>query len=256
MQSPKSLKPSGNLVRRDLLILRPICRAKGAVHSAYAGVLEIGRLRLGWPTFSTPRRWREEVLQQAGYATAHIGKWHLGGGRDVRDAPRFAAYGYDRGLGTWESPEPAPEITAKDWIWSDDDKVKRWDRTRWMVDQTLAFLESNRARPCFVNLWLDDTHTPWVPSAEDQAKKQPESRPMLKKVIEEMDGQLGRLFETLRNTKSDRPTLVVFLGDNGPLPPTARSTRWSAREHFQGLTRRGFGVPGWPGAWPGSAQSD
>jgi len=34
-------------------------------------------------------------LKSAGYATAHFGKWHLGGGRDVKDAPPFSAYGYD-----------------------------------------------------------------------------------------------------------------------------------------------------------------
>ena len=38
------------------------------------------------------------TFKAAGYATAHIGKWHLGGGRDVGDAPKFAAYGYDVGL--------------------------------------------------------------------------------------------------------------------------------------------------------------
>src|SRR5881398_63583 len=66
------------------------------------------------------------ALKAAGYKTAHVGKWHLGGGRDVADPPKFAAYGYDVGLGTWESPEPHPDITARDWIWSAVDPVKRW----------------------------------------------------------------------------------------------------------------------------------
>src|SRR5262249_31809608 len=141
------------------------------------------------------------VLKDAGYRTAHIGKWHLGGGRDVANPPKFKDYGYDTGLGTYESPEPHPDITAKDWIWSDEDKVKRWDRSRWMVDQTLAFLKANEAKPCFVNLWLDDTHTPWVPSAEDQKKKMPSSREMFRKVNEEMDRQIGRLLDTIRESK-------------------------------------------------------
>src|SRR5688500_2674472 len=64
-------------------------------------------------------------LKAAGYATAHIGKWHLGGGRDVQNAPKFAEYGYDEGIGTYESPEPHPDITATDWNWSPQDKVKR-----------------------------------------------------------------------------------------------------------------------------------
>jgi arylsulfatase A-like enzyme len=52
------------------------------------------------------------ALKAAGYRTAHFGKWHLGGGRDVYDPPRFAAYGYDEHAGTWESPQPHPDITA------------------------------------------------------------------------------------------------------------------------------------------------
>jgi len=107
-------------------------------------------------------------LRAAGYATAHVGKWHLGGGRDVADAPQFAAYGYDMGVGTWESPAPHPSLTAENWVWSASDPVKRWNRTGWMVDQTLQFLADHGDRPCFVNLWLNDPHTPWVPSESDQ----------------------------------------------------------------------------------------
>src|SRR3954449_5985684 len=42
------------------------------------------------------------ALQQAGYATAHIGKWHMGGGRDVGDAPLPSAYGFDETLTSFE----------------------------------------------------------------------------------------------------------------------------------------------------------
>lgn len=183
------------------------------------------------------------AFHEAGYATAHVGKWHLGGGRDVDDAPPFRAYGYDLGLGTWESPEPHPDITVTDWIWSDQDPVKRWDRTAWMVDRTLEFLSKNPDRPCFVNLWLDDTHTPWVPSAEEQARKRPSSREAFREVTETMDRQLGRLLETLRKPGAKRPTLVVFLGDNGPLPTFDQERSGGLRGSKLSLYEGGIRVP-------------
>src|SRR5262249_5173227 len=98
------------------------------------------------------------LLKNAGYATAHFGKWHMGGGRDVTDAPKFAAYGFDEHAGTYESPEPDPEITATNWIWSPDDKVKRWDRTAFFVDKTLDFLKRHKSsgqdkgQPSYINV--------------------------------------------------------------------------------------------------------
>ncbi len=182
------------------------------------------------------------LLKNQGYATAHIGKWHLGGGRDVDNPPKFAAYGYDLGFGTWESPEPHPDLTASDWIWSDQDPVKRWNRTAWMVDQTLAFLKAHPERPCFVNLWLDDTHTPWVPSAEEQARKQPNSRRAFQPVLEEMDRQIGRLLDALKSAHP-KPTLVLFLGDNGPLPTFDRARAGGLRGSKLSLYEGGIRVP-------------
>lgn len=190
------------------------------------------------------------ALKQAGYATAHVGKWHLGGGRDVVDPPKFAAYGYDRGLGTWESPEPHPDITATDWIWSAVDPVKRWDRSRWMVDKTLEFLKAHPDQPCFVNLWLDDVHTPWVPSAEEQATGKdgratgkPATPERLGGVLIEMDAQIGRLLESLRNDRSGRPTVVLFMSDNGALPTFERRRSGGLRGSKLSLYEGGVRLP-------------
>jgi arylsulfatase A-like enzyme len=193
-------------------------------------------------------------LKGSGYRTAHIGKWHLGGGRDVTNAPPFAAYGYDVGIGTYESPEPHPDITGTNWIWSAHDKIKRWERTGWMVDRTLDFLKESNAAPSFVNLWLDDPHTPWVPSAdaaEENGRR--DTQPRLKGVLVELDRQIGRLMEGIRSLAADRETLVVFLSDNGPLPTFAQSRTIQLRGAKLSLYEGGVRVPmiaWWPGRVP------
>lgn len=195
------------------------------------------------------------VLKSAGYATAHIGKWHLGGGRDVTNAPLFSAYGYDLGFGTYESPEPHPDLTATNWIWSPQDKVKRWERTRWMVDRTLDFLRAHPGQPCFVNLWLDDVHTPWIPTKEvqDDKAQRGDTRKNLRPVLIETDRQIGRLLAGLRAAGAASNTLVLFLGDNGPLPPfnqeRTAGLRGSKLSLYEGGVREPL-IAWWPGRVP------
>ncbi len=206
------------------------------------------------------------ALQAAGYHTLHVGKWHLGGGRDVAHPPKFAVYGYDVGLGTWESPEPHPDLTARDWIWSADDRVKRWQRTGWMVDRTLEFLNDHRDAPCFVNLWLDDPHTPWVPTGDDQrvgtdgrAVGKGNMPARLAKVLTEMDHQVGRLLDVLRERRGGRPTLVLFLSDNGPLPSFNGARTAGLRGSKLSLYEGGLRLPfiAWgPGLVPAGVTND
>jgi arylsulfatase A-like enzyme len=202
------------------------------------------------------------VLKAAGYVTAHIGKWHLGGGRDVTDAPKFKEYGYDLGLGTYESPEPAAPLGLKTTPWGKElepQQVPRHDRTRWMVDQTLDFLGKNKGKPCFVNLWPDDTHTPFVPSAAQMnAVRQAgdtEQEVRYKAVLAEADQQIGRLLHGLRGTN----TLVLCLGDNGASPPFERDRVGGLRGQKLSLYEGGIRVPfvtWWPGVTKGGVVNE
>lgn len=163
------------------------------------------------------------ALHNAGYTTAHFGKWHMGGGRDVKNAPSIAEYGFDAFNSTYESPNPDPLLTSSNWIWAPGDSIKRWERTAYFVDKTLRFLEKNDG-PCFINLWPDDVHTPWVPDEPSQEawKQAGFTLPKLQPVMKDFDIQIGRLMEGLKAMGKDKNTLVIFTSDNGPSPSFER----------------------------------
>ena len=195
------------------------------------------------------------TLKAAGYATAHIGKWHMGGGRDVTNAPPFSAYGFDEHVSTYESPEPDPDITATNWIWSAHDKVKRWERSGYFVDKALDFLKRHKGQPTYVNLWPDDVHTPWVPEDAGFKRRQEndEAEPKFEKVLAEYDRQVGRFLDGLKEIGLEKNTIVIFTSDNGPLPTfdasRAGGLRGSKISLYEGGTRMPF-IIRWPGHTP------
>ncbi|RBQ10023.1 sulfatase-like hydrolase/transferase [Pedobacter miscanthi] len=195
-----------------------------------------------------------KFFKAAGYATGHFGKWHVGGGRDVKNAPGFEQYGFDAHASTYESPDPDPAITATNWIWSDKDSIKRWDRTKYFVDKTLDFFKQHQDKPCFVNLWPDDVHTPWVPRTENEYTGKfpmnPEEEAAFKLVLQEYDVQIGRLLDGLKQMGADKNTIIIFTSDNGPLPSfrgsRAEGLRGSKLSLYEGGTRMPF-IISWPG---------
>ncbi|UYQ94335.1 sulfatase-like hydrolase/transferase [Chitinophaga horti] len=189
------------------------------------------------------------IFKNAGYATAHFGKWHLGGGRDVKDAPGFEQYGIDEHSSTYESPDPDPLLTATNWIWSDKDSIKRWDRSTYFVDKALDFLQRHRDQPCFINLWPDDVHTPWVPDAEQHPSNREEEAALVA-VMKEYDMQIGRFLSELKRHGLDKNTIVIFTSDNGPLPSfrgkRAAGLRGTKLSLYEGGTRMPF-IVNWTG---------
>jgi arylsulfatase A-like enzyme len=172
------------------------------------------------------------LLQQHGYATGHFGKWHLGGQRDVDDAPPIRAYGFEQSLTNFEGmgPKLLP-LTLKSGdtepgrIWADAERLgqpvtwmQRSQITGGFVDAAIPFIDhaSQAGKPFYVNLWPDDVHGPLWPPVEKWAEGK---RGLYLSVLQEMDRQLGKLFDHVRNTPKLRDnTLILVCSDNGPEP--------------------------------------
>jgi arylsulfatase A-like enzyme len=171
-------------------------------------------------------------LQQSGYATGHFGKWHMGGQRDVDDAPPITAYGFDASLTNFEGMgakllpltlKPGDEKPGR--IWEDATRLGqpvtwtlRSQITGGFVDAAIAFIGQARRerKPFYVNVWPDDTHSPFWPPVDKWAA---DKRGLYLAVLVEMDRQLGKLFAHLRDTPDLRDnTLVLFCSDNGHEP--------------------------------------
>ena len=88
--------------------------------------------------------------------------------------------------------------------------------TQRYTDEAISFVKANRAKPFFVYLAHNMPHMPLFRSQEFEGRSQ---RGKYGDVIEELDFNVGRLIQTLRDLQLDRNTLVVFTSDNGPWSP-------------------------------------
>lgn len=171
-----------------------------------------------------------ELLQSHGYATACIGKWHVGhrpGHRPLdRGFERFygflgAAHDYFKpGVGTdTEGP-----IHEGSFIWDQDQPVTSM---KYLTDQlgevAVTFIDqSQRARkPFFLYLAFNAPHAPAQPKPEIEREMarlpgvQNQARNAARAMIDSLDQNVGRLMRELFLRGIDRQTLVVFASDNG-----------------------------------------
>jgi arylsulfatase A-like enzyme len=179
-----------------------------------------------------------EILKTRGYATMAVGKWHLG------VLPQYlpTSQGFDSYFGIPYSNDmdmvadgdvpggipggrfggymtPKVEYFRVPLMRNEKIVERPADQTtitQRYTDEAISFIKANRARPFFVYLAHNMPHMPLFRSKEFEGRSQ---RGKYGDVIEELDSNVGRLVQTLRELKLDRNTLVVFTSDNGPWSP-------------------------------------
>lgn len=170
-------------------------------------------------------------LKDAGYATGHFGKWHMGGQRDVGEAPFIPQYGFDESLTNFEGLGPRvlalcnaydgkplkKHFGAAENLPGSTEWVDRSLVTDVFVSAALKFIKKAETenKPFYINLWPDDVHSPHYPPENRWGDRK--SRARYLGVLDTMDEQLGVLFDTVRDSeKLCNNTLLLVCSDNGP----------------------------------------
>ncbi|MGH9339668.1 MAG: sulfatase [Acidobacteriota bacterium] len=156
-----------------------------------------------------------EILGALGYATASIGKWHLGGGRFLPEH-----HGFDLNFGggpqghhsSMFAPYEVPDIS---------DAAPGEYLTDRLTREAERFMEANRERPFFLYLPLYAVHSP-IQGKEDLIEKYeaesnpgPNSDPVYAAMVEGVDQSVGRILIKLRELEIDDRTVLFFFSDNG-----------------------------------------
>lgn len=193
-----------------------------------------------------------EVLKSRGYATACVGKWHLG------DQPQFLPtsqgfdyyYGipYSNDMGTRKKTNrpPLPLLQNKKVI---EAPVNQNTITKRYTEQVTKFIRSNKDKPFFVYLPHTMPHNPVHSSEKFRGKSANDG---YGDCVEEIDFSTGQILQTLKNLNIDDRTLVIFTSDNGA------ANRWGGSNlplsGFKGSTAEGGmrepAVMRWPGKIP------
>lgn len=197
-----------------------------------------------------------EALRDAGYATACIGKWHLG------DQPEFlpTRQGFDtyfgipyaNNFGPGPDGDPPLPLVRGDRVIEapvDQDTI-----TQRYTREALRFIRRNRSRPFFLYL----AHTmPHVPVHVHGGFRGRSKNGIYGDAIEELDASTGRILEAIRELDIAERTLVIFTSDNGATSGNARSN--APLRGKKGTTwEGGMRVPciaWWPGRIPAGAES-
>lgn len=174
-----------------------------------------------------------EALRDAGYRTAHIGKWHLG----LTEPHWPERQGFDVAFHCHPDPGPPggyfspygvtpagspPTPGSRRVVGTITDGPSGEYITDRLTEEAIRFVTANRDRPFFLNLWHYGVHGPWghkeAITAALATRTDPTGRqknPVMASMLASIDESLGRILDTLDRLGLADDTLVIFTSDNG-----------------------------------------
>ena len=207
-----------------------------------------------------------EVLKDAGYSTAHVGKWHLGLPTKERPfKPTPDKHGFDYWFATWNNAEPSHR--NPDNFIRNGEPVGKLDgySCQLVVDEAIGWLDQERGErdadaPFFLNVWFHEPHAPIAAPDEIvsdyNADNLKDKAAVYSGTIDNTDRAIGRLMEKLHQLDAAENTLIIYASDNG----SYRDDRTGGLRGRKGMNwDGGIRVPGifsWPGTIPVGVVSD
>lgn len=200
-----------------------------------------------------------KLLKAAGYATCHVGKWHLNGLFNDPAQPQPGDHGYDWWMATQNNAGPSHENPTNFVRNGRPVGPLEGYSAPLIVDEAVAWLKErhDKSKPFFLAVWTHEPHYPiksdpkfkaLYPDLTDDVQREHHAN------VTQLDFAFGQLMKALDEQKLAGDTFVFFTSDNGPegdgVKSPGRGSTGGLRGRKRDLHEGGIRVPGiarWPG---------